>query len=257
MSKARMATLAAVAGGAVLAAVAAVQSPAAAAAVPSPVAGAAAASPVKLSIALTDNRITMGASSAATYTATVTNSGTQAVSGTLVFSAPGFVQYTHVPRHGRITKHDAWWKITVPGGESVTEQATVRVRTIPKSAVRVTSLASFYIGAVSGAPVIRAADADRIHGVKEPAPAPAIKPPAANPKIGSVGAGLGAVGWSLIGAGALALAALVAGLGVWRRRVSRPGRLRDQDSADGNPQSDDLLARLGAGRNGADPPADA
>lgn len=247
MSKPRIATLTAVAGG-VLAVVAAVPCPAAGAAGPT--------SPVRLSIALTDNHITMAAHSAAAYTATVTNSGIQAVSGTLVFAAPGFVQYPDAARHGMITKHDARWKITVPGGQSVTERVTVRVGTIPKSAIRVTSLASFYIGAASGSPVIRTADADRIAGVQDPAPAPAITPPAAKPKTGSAGGGLGAVGWSLIGGGALALVALVAGLGIRRRRARRPGWLTDQDASDGNAQSDDLLASLGGRRGGGGRSAD-
>jgi hypothetical protein len=215
----------------------------------------AAPAPVKLSITVTDEATLIHPKSATEYSATVTNQGSRSVRGTLVLTTPDYIRYAHVRGNGKITNGDVRWKIAVGAGQAVTERVTVRVRTIPKSAVRVTTLASFYLGGVTGTPVIRTADADRIPGVKDAAPVSA--PDTAAPKqphresasasasaSASDRTGLGMLGWSLLGGGAvigLLAAALIARR--WRRRG--PASARDSRQQQVDPGADDDLAEMG------------
>jgi hypothetical protein len=197
----------------------------------------AAPAPVKLSITVTDDATLIHPKSATEYSATVTNQGSRSVRGTLVLTTPDYLRYAHVRGNGKITNGDVRWKITVGAGQAVTERVTVRVQSIPKSAVRVTTLASFYLGRVTDTPVIRTADADRIPGVKDPAPVAA--PRTAIPKkphreaAASDSAGFGALGWSLVGGGAV-LVLLAAGLLArrWRRRGPESESETDQPQPD-------------------------
>jgi hypothetical protein len=212
----------------------------------------AAPAPVKLSITVTDDATLIHPKSATEYSTTVTNQGSRPVRGTLVLTTPDYIRYAHVRGNGRITKGDVRWKITVGAGRTVTERVNVRVRSIPKSAVRVTTLASFYLGAVTGTPVIRTADADRIPGVKDPAPVAAPHPVAPNKAhraaTTSDSAGFGPLGWSLVGGGAVIVLVAAALLARRRRRGHESGSDTDQPQPDRD--VDDELTNVGGRRPG-------
>jgi hypothetical protein len=179
---------------------------------------AAAPAPPQLSISLSDGRSAVDAHSADEYTITLVNRGTRAAHGTISLTAPSYAEYQKASGDGAITHGTVRWTITLGAGESRTEHLTVRLRTIPKSAVRVTTLASFYLGAGAGTPLIRTADADRVPGRMDPAstrPLPALQPtqhhPAPTPR-----SGLTMLDWALIAAGvALLIGAGLALTGVW------------------------------------------
>ncbi|HKC27033.1 MAG TPA: hypothetical protein VKB75_03380 [Jatrophihabitans sp.] len=177
---------------------------------------AAAPSPVRLSISITDGVARIHHK--ATYAATITNQGSAGENGTLLVTVPEYLRYTRVSGNGKITRTGVRWKVTVAAGTQLTERVTVRVTAIPKFAVRVTTLASFYLGRVSGTPVIRTADADRIAGVKDAALSPAPRSqasaePAVHPTRHESRANL----WLLVGLPVFALLVL-AGLLWWRVR---------------------------------------
>jgi Domain of unknown function DUF11 len=182
------------------------------------VTAAAAPAAPSLSITVSDGHSTVRPHSRAEYTLTVVNEGTRRASGVLTFAAPSNIGYQRVSSGGRITSDAIRWKITVGAGASRTERVTVRLRAIPQSAVRVTMLASFYLGAVTSTPLIRTADADRIAGRADPAPAPPLRPltPVQHPAASS-GSDHDTVDWAVITAAAL----LFCGLGLLLRRQVR------------------------------------
>jgi hypothetical protein len=196
-------------------------------------------SAVRLSITLTDSAASVAPHTEPTYRASLINAGSDAVSGWLVVSAPGYMPSVRANVDGKITKHDLRWKITVPAGQAVTQPVRFRVLAIPKSAVRVTVLASFYLGAVTGMPVIRTADSDRIPGVVDPAPAPAIKPPAPRHEANHQSSAITSVGWAIAGAATCVFLLLLAFVAQRRATASRP----EQDRADR--RDDDTPAGVG------------
>jgi hypothetical protein len=134
------------------------------------------------------------------------------------------------------------WEIRVPAGKTVHKRVEVRLATIAEGQLRVTTLASFYLGRTTGTPIVRTADADRIRGVADPTPStPAPTSKAAPPHqaaSASGHSGLGALGWTLIGCAVVLVLALAVGLWVWHRHRGRAARHsshhvapRDQESA--------------------------
>jgi hypothetical protein len=183
-----------------------------------------AAVPPQLSITLTDGVAQTRSGQSLTYTATVTNGGAKQVKGKLVLEVPAFTSAGHA-------KHSAQtvtWTMTARGDSTVTRKATVKVHTIPKGMVRVTTLASVYLGATSGVPVIRTADADRIAGVPDPTPVTVSLRPSASPtkRPAAVSAqdGNGASLWLAAGLPIVIAAGLAAGALVWWRRRRAPER---------------------------------
>jgi hypothetical protein len=196
-------------------------------------------SPVRLSITLTDSAASVAPHTEPTYRTSLVNAGSDAVSGWLVVSAPGYMPYVRAGVDGKITKHDLRWKITVPAGHAIIQSVRFRVLAIPKSAVRVTVLASFYLGAVTGTPVIRTADSDRIPGVADPAPAPAIKPPVPRHQAHHQSSAIPSVRWAIAGAATCVFLLLLAFVARRRATTSRP----EEDRADR--RDDDTLAGVG------------
>jgi hypothetical protein len=131
--------------------------------------------PAALSIAITDGVAETASGSTSDYTATVTNGGTAAVTGELVITLPRHATYTDA-KGAHIDKADAAWQVTVAPGKSETRRATVDVGQIPKGEVRVTTLATLYAPGDRARILVRAADANAIHGIVDPAHTVGQKP---------------------------------------------------------------------------------
>ena len=180
--------------------------------VAAPVAAAEAAAPAGLSISIQREGSTeVHAGDSLTYTATVRNDGTDPVDGRLVITVPTYVEITDLGG-AEGAGDDASWTVTVPAGESVTKTLTVKLDTIPKEELRVTTLVGLYLGD-EAEPTIRSADAAAIAGVKDPAHAsddPDVAPasPLASPLV-----------WLVVGA-----VVVIVAVAVWilvRRRRAR------------------------------------
>jgi hypothetical protein len=179
--------------------------------VTAPSAGAVAAPPTGLSISIQSDRAEVHEDDSLTYTATVTNDGTEAVDGRLVITVPEYVRITDLGGADG-SGVDASWTVTVAAGDSVTKTLSVRLDTIPEEELRVTTLVGFYLDDATEA-TIRSAHAAAIAGVEDPAhavsdPSPQPTEP---PALLLVGLGVGA---------AVVLAATATWLLLRRRRSS-------------------------------------
>ncbi|GAA3876417.1 hypothetical protein GCM10022381_18730 [Leifsonia kafniensis] len=175
---------------------------------------AAAEVPTGLSVTITDGVDEVTAGSDVTYTAELSNTGSDPVTATLVVTVPGYVEITAADGAESdgtesvtaATATDAAWVVTVEPGAVATVAVGARVGEIPADELRVTTLVSVYLGdgddARAAAPVIRSADANTIEGVTDPA-AVATSQEADAPDTMSVGAAV------MIGAAALVFLALV------------------------------------------------
>ena len=179
--------------------------------VAAPVAAAEAAAPAGLSISIQrEGSSEVHAGDSLTYTATVRNDGTDPVDGRLVITVPSYAQITDLGG-SEGAGADASWTVTVPAGDSVTKTLTVKLDSIPKEELRVTTLVGLYLGD-EAEPTIRSADAATIAGVTDPAHAsgdPAAQPdaPFASPLM-----------WVGIGLVVVVIAVVVALVLVRRRR---------------------------------------
>ena len=124
--------------------------------------------PVGLSITIDDGVTETTSGSSLTYTATVTNRGTASVAGELVITVPSFATYSNVGGAG-IDNADAAWKVNIAPGKSERRRVTAEVGRIPKGDVRVTTLATLYPSSDRSRILVRAADANGIEGVVDPA----------------------------------------------------------------------------------------
>jgi hypothetical protein len=135
-----------------------------AAIVAGPVASASAATtaapPAGLSIAITDHVSEVQPGSAVQYTATVTNLGARAVTGTLAVT---------VPDYAKASGDTARWTVTVEPGKTASKTLDATIGTIPKGEVRVTALATLFARGSSTQILVRSADPDLIKGVRDPA----------------------------------------------------------------------------------------
>lgn len=195
-------------GGLLLATAAA---PAASAATVSTV-SAAQAVPEGLSIAITDGKAETVSGASTTYTVTVTNRGTEPVTGELVVAVPSFVTVEKA-EGSHLDKAEAAWTVTVAPGATERRRAAVTIRNIPATEVRVNTLATLYDSADRSRILVRATDAKAIRGVTDPAHTVGQKPAtvrsATNDPMVIVIA---------VSAGAVALAVAVVGAVVFRRR---------------------------------------
>jgi hypothetical protein len=120
----------------------------------------------------------------------------------------------------KVTKQVASWTLRVPPHSTVARQAMVKIGTIPSDQLRVTSLASLFLGPVTGVPAIRAADSDRIAGVVDP-PATPVRQPASSHERAAAASGHGdgaANTWLVVGLPVLGVAGLAGLAGLVRRR---------------------------------------
>lgn len=131
--------------------------------------------PAGLSIAISDGVAVTDSGSTSHYTATVTNDGTAPVTGRLVITLPAPAKYTEAAG-AHVEKSDAAWQVRVPAGKSVTHRVTADIGRIPKGDVRVTTLATLYASGDSTRILVRAADANAIRGVVDPAHTVGQKP---------------------------------------------------------------------------------
>jgi hypothetical protein len=119
-----------------------------------------AAPPAGLSIAITDHVSEVQPGSAVHYTATVTNLGARAVTGTLTVT---------VPEYAKASGHTASWTVTVEPGKTASKTLDATIGTIPKGEVRATALATLFARGRSTQILVRSADPDLIKGVRDPA----------------------------------------------------------------------------------------
>lgn len=192
------------------------------------------AAPAGLSIALTDPAAPARPHSSLTYTASLTNSGTDVFTGRLVLTVPAYLTITGT-NGGRSTPHTVTWAIDVPAGGTFARTATARIGAVPRGTLRVTSLATVYHGtSVASPPLIRAAHADRIAGVTDP------PPPASRPAVGHHPApNLALIVLPAAGAALL----LGGGMWLWRRRRSGQGA---GPAADPDQAARAILASVGS-----------
>jgi hypothetical protein len=174
----------------------------------------------RLTISVSDGVSQVTDKASVAYVATIANDGAAAVSGTLVLQLPPYARYGRVSE-AKVTKHVATWTVRVPARATVVRRANATLGIIPSDQLRVTSLASLYLGPVAGSPAIRAADTDRITGVDDP-PVRPVRQSASRAPAASGGHGGGSreglvVGLPLVGGAGLA--GLTA-LWWWRRRVA-------------------------------------
>ncbi len=184
----------------------------------SAVPAAAAPAATRLSISVSDGVSQVRDKTSVAYVATVVNAGTAPVTGRLVLEVPQYARYGRV-RAATVVHRTASWTVRVQPGATVRRRAPVRIGTIPSGQLRVTSLASLFLGSVTGSPAIRAADSDRIAGVVDP-PATPVRSPVSRARAAPPGRDhRGAGAWLWLGLPSVGLAAAaVAGLLVWRRR---------------------------------------
>jgi hypothetical protein len=182
---------------------------------------AAAPDATRLSISVSDGVSQVRDKTSVAYVATVVNDGAAAVTGKLVLEVPDFARYGGA-HDAKVTKQAASWTLRVPPHSTMARRATVKIGTIPSGQLRVTSLASLFLGPVTGVPAIRAADSDRIAGVVDPPATPLPQPAGQKPSAAATGPeGGGSSTWVVVGLpvlGAVGLAGLV-GLVWWRRRA--------------------------------------
>lgn len=173
---------------------------------------AAQAVPEGLSIAITDGKAETASGASTTYTVTVSNRGTEPVTGELVVAVPSFVTVEKA-EGSHLDKAEAAWTVTVAPGATERRRAAVTVRSIPATEVRVNTLATLYDSADRSRILVRATDAKAIRGVTDPAHTvgqkPAMVRSATNDPMVIVIA---------VAAGAVALAVAVVGAVVFRRR---------------------------------------
>ncbi len=124
--------------------------------------------PDGLSIAITDGEADVAPGASLNYTVTVTNRGTTPVAGELVISRPAFASFSKV-EGSHPEKADAAWNVTIAPGTSERRHAGVVVGHIPAGEFRVTALATLYASADRSRILVRAADANAIQGVLDPA----------------------------------------------------------------------------------------
>ena len=181
--------------------------------------------PTRVSISVSDGVAQVRDRSSVAYVATVVNDGDAAVAGRLVLQVPQFARYRQASA-ATVRRHEASWTVHVPAHSTLTRRASVRIGAIPSGSLRVTSLASLFLGAATAAPAVRAADTDRIAGVSDPPATPLPQPASRTPSAGrsAVAAGRHRASssntWALVAlpvTGAVGLGALV-GLVWWRRR---------------------------------------
>jgi hypothetical protein len=185
-----------------------------------PAPGAAAPDATRLSISVSDGVSQVRDKTSVAYIATVVNDGAAAVSGKLVLEVPEYARYGRA-REAKVTKQVASWTVEVLPHSTVARRATAKIGTIPPGQLRVTSLASLFLGPVTGAPAIRAADSDRIAGVVDPPAIPLPQPTSKRPAAAATGPDDGGSStWVLVGGPVLAAGlAGLAGLVWWRRRA--------------------------------------
>jgi hypothetical protein len=187
----------------------------------------------RLSISVSDGVSQVADRTSVSYVATVVNDGADTVEGRLVLEVPAFVHYGRA-RAAKVTKQVASWAVRVPPNSKVTRRLAARIGTIPSAQLRVTSLASLFLGPVTAAPAIRAADSDRIAGVVDPpgtrVPKPTTHTRAVAPTGHDDSSTLPVAGLVFLGAAGLAgFAAVVR----WRRRATSSltaGDVRRTDS---------------------------
>ena len=178
----------------------------------------------RVSIRVSDGVAQVRDRSSIAYVATVVNDGDAAVTGKLVLQVPEFAHYRHAPA-ATVRRHEASWTVRVPAHSTVSRQAGVRIGAIPSGNLRVTSLVSLFLGPVTAAPAVRAADSDRIAGVDDPPATPLPRSPSPTPPTRHRPAAAGrhhgsSNTWAVVGlpvVGGVGLAGL-AGLVWWRRR---------------------------------------
>ena len=177
-----------------------------------------------MSIRVSDGVASVRDRSSVAYVATVVNDGDAAVTGKLVLQVPEFARYRHAPA-ATVRRHEASWTVRVPAHSTVSRQAGVRIGAIPSGNLRVTILASLFLGPATATPAVRAADSDRIAGVEDPPATPLPRSPSATPPISHRSAAAephseSSGTWCVVGlpvVGGVGLAGL-AGLVWWRRR---------------------------------------
>ncbi|MFB9748483.1 hypothetical protein [Leifsonia shinshuensis] len=135
-----------------------------------PAASVAAAQPAPdgLSIAITDGAAETTSGASSNYTVTVTNRGTTPVSAELVVALPPFAAFSEA-KGAHVEKTEAAWTVTVAPGSSERRHATADIGRIPAGEVRVTTLATLYASGDRSRILVRAADANAIQGVLDPA----------------------------------------------------------------------------------------
>lgn len=170
------------------------------------------AAPVGLSVSVSDGAEETEAGATLTYTATVRNTGGEAISGRLVISLPSYLTHGAQAPKATVAGSDATWSITVtPGGES-TVTATATVGAPPLGERSVVVLASVILDGADS-PVIRSADSDRLAGAGAP-----TSVTLANSDSTDREGGLGPVGYALASLGLVAVLAIAVLLLVRRSR---------------------------------------
>ena len=167
----------------------------------------------QLSVTMSNGTETVHRGEIVTYATTVTNSGTNAVLTRVVAELPDYLT-ANSAKDGDLTSHAASWTETIEPGAKKTFRVSASVGTIPKRDVRVTALASVYLGNEKS-PLIRTADADRIPGVADgPSKIPGLATPSSTTHI-------------LLDIGALVAGVVALGVGIMlvlRRRRRYTGR---------------------------------
>ena len=140
--------------------------------------------PAGLSITIDDGAKQVDAHSSLSYKTVLSNDGAGAVSATVVIAVPSYAAIVKAG-DGKVAGSTVTWPVTVQPGTKQAMTTSVTIGAIPHGQYNVTTLASVYLGdGVSGAPVIRSADSDRIPGVAYPAVAKQTAPVAADPANG-------------------------------------------------------------------------
>jgi hypothetical protein len=182
---------------------------------------AAAPDATRLSIRMSDGVTQVTDRSSVAYVATVVNDGAAPVNGKLVLEVPKYARYNSA-YEAKVTKQIASWTVQVPAHSTAARRVSVTIGTIPSGQLRVTSLASLFLGPVTGAPAIRAADSDRIAGAVDPPATPLPQATSQKPSAAATGPeGGGSSTWVIVGLPVLGAAGFagLAGLVWWRRRA--------------------------------------
>ena len=172
----------------------------------------------EMSVTISDDVTTVKAGEALTYTTTVENMGADPVDVKVVVSVPSYLSIGDAGG-GAVEKNATTWTITVAPHEKSSVKLAGKIGTIPKSEVRVTAVASVYVGDAAS-PLVRSADADHIQGVAD-TPSPRAS---ASSSAGQQGIN----GWAIVigVAAVIVLAAIITAVVVLlrRRSSSRPRR---------------------------------